>query len=73
MAMMMKWLPVVNASRCTGCGRCVKVCGLELRSVRGGISLLDEPTRCPGEELCVVACPERALNMEWVAVPGDED
>jgi ferredoxin len=29
-----KWVPVVDASKCTGCGRCVEVCGVKCRRSR---------------------------------------
>jgi formate hydrogenlyase subunit 6/NADH:ubiquinone oxidoreductase subunit I len=44
----------------------VEVCGLELRRVVNGIAILQRAHECPGEALCQVACPTRALSMQWV-------
>ena len=71
MATKMQWLPVVNVKRCIACGRCIKVCGLELRRLCGNVAVLEHPERCPGEGICAVACSSHAISMEWVQV-GDE-
>jgi MinD superfamily P-loop ATPase len=68
----MQWLPVVNVKRCVGCGRCIKVCGLNLRLVRANVSIIENPERCPGEGICAVACPSHAISMEWVPVTDDQ-
>lgn len=64
-----KWLPVVDATRCTGCGHCVAICGLGLRKVVNGRAVLVDADPCPTEELCVVACPAGAITMQWVELP----
>jgi len=69
MATVTKWLPVVNTKRCVACGRCVKVCGLDLRRIQGGVAILENPDQCPGEGICAVACRSHAITMEWVPVP----
>jgi ferredoxin len=60
-------LPDVDAQRCTGCGRCVAVCGprlLSLEVVRWEkFSVLHEPDRCTGCSQCAVNCPFHAITM----------
>lgn len=65
--------PQVLPDRCTGCGRCVAVCGphvLSLETVRWvKTAVLHEPAGCTGCALCARVCPFRAIRM----VPGGAD
>ena len=60
-------LPDIDRQRCTGCGRCVAVCGphlLSLEAVRWKkFALLSGPEACTGCSLCAVACPFHAITM----------
>jgi len=65
------FLPVVDAARCTGCGRCVDACPVAamalVRAVdpqrpRARTARLDAD-RCLGCGLCVRACPAPALRL----------
>jgi ferredoxin len=40
-----KWVPVVAADKCTGCGRCVEVCGVKCLEIAEGIAALPPPGR----------------------------
>lgn len=66
-----KWLPVVNKSRCTGCKRCVQACGPNSLEVLNGVAVLARPNTCGSEGHCILACPEDAIHMEWVEMEGD--
>ena len=62
-------LPVVDPSRCTGCGWCVAVCGPHVLSLStpepGGRkqSVLHDAESCTGCALCAVRCPFDAITM----------
>jgi ferredoxin len=67
--------PVLDAAKCTGCGRCVRACPVEAMSL-GPASPGPEPAakkdlvcrvdldRCLGCAVCVDACREEALALE---------
>ncbi|WP_224984630.1 4Fe-4S dicluster domain-containing protein [Geomonas agri] len=58
--------PDIDATRCTGCGRCVAACPgrlltLEVVGYRK-YALLVRPRYCDGCLACVAACPVRAIS-----------
>lgn len=61
-------LPHIHTQRCTGCGRCVAVCGphlLSLETVRWvKTAVLEQPQRCTGCALCWRVCPFHAIEMQ---------
>ncbi len=61
-------LPVIDRDRCTGCGRCIAVCGphvLSFETVRWKKSaLLHDAAACTGCSLCAARCPFDAITME---------
>jgi Fe-S-cluster-containing dehydrogenase component len=67
----MKWLPVIDANRCTGCGSCVMACGPRSLEVVNEAAVLARPDTCGSEEHCIKPCPEEAIQMAWVAAEGD--
>ena len=70
--MRVKWIPVVDASKCTGCGRCVEVCGVKCLEIEGGIRQLPRPAACGSEEHCITECRDDASQMVWVPMEGNE-
>ncbi|HEX5355239.1 MAG TPA: 4Fe-4S binding protein [Aquabacterium sp.] len=64
-------LPVIDPSRCTGCGRCVSACAphvlwLEAQDPRGWgpkCSTLHDEAHCTGCAKCAVVCPFDAIEM----------
>lgn len=65
------FLPVIEASACTGCGRCVQICPVEAMSLvsandphrpKRTRAVLNEET-CLGCGLCVRACRDGALTL----------
>ena len=69
---MEKWIPVVDASKCTGCGRCVEVCGVKCLEIESGIAVLTNSGICGSEEHCITECRDDAIHMEWVALEVNE-
>ena len=56
-------IPVVDSSRCTGCGRCAAICEFNALAVAGKSVLVFEELchSCGG---CVRICPEQAITEE---------
>ena len=56
--------PVVNKSKCTGCGTCVNVCPVNVFELKNGKS---EPVRaeeCISCRACENSCPEGAIKVK---------
>ncbi len=68
---MRKWLPVVTADRCTGCGLCVEACGPACLEIVDMIAVLVRPDQCGSEEHCIAPCRDDAIHMDWVETDGD--
>ena len=61
-------LPVIDAARCTGCGRCVAACAprvlsLETRPDWRKSAVLHGAGGCTGCSLCAWRCPFDAITM----------
>jgi NAD-dependent dihydropyrimidine dehydrogenase PreA subunit len=69
--MKLKWLPVVDATKCTGCRACVDACGPKSLELIGNIAVLVHPDTCGSEEHCIEPCQSDAIRMQWVAMNGD--
>jgi MinD superfamily P-loop ATPase len=54
-------IPDVDASLCTGCGRCAEVCQFHAIVVLGGKTLVF-PELCHGCGSCTLVCPENAIT-----------
>jgi MinD superfamily P-loop ATPase len=54
-------IPEVDASHCTGCGRCAEVCQFHAIVVLGGKTLVF-PQLCHGCGSCTLVCPEKAIS-----------
>lgn len=59
--------PVINPSRCIGCGSCVKACPEqehhEVLGLLGGRAALINPGDCIGHGACKTACPVEAITL----------
>lgn len=54
-------LPVLDHTRCTGCGDCVAVCPTDCLEMRGVLPWLRWPTRCVSCAACEIVCPATAI------------
>ena len=59
----MSELPVLDASRCTGCGDCVVVCPTQCLEMDGPLPWLPRPGRCVSCAACEIVCPDDAIRM----------
>ena len=73
MAATLKWVPVVDGERCTGCGRCAEACGPRCLEMELGFPLLTRATDCGSEEHCIGVCEDDAIRMVWVPMIGNLD
>src|SRR6201995_6089119 len=59
--------PVIDPSRCIGCGSCVKACPEEpehhVLGIIGGRAQLVSPADCIGHGACKTACPVEAISL----------
>jgi NAD-dependent dihydropyrimidine dehydrogenase PreA subunit len=56
-------LPVLDETRCTGCGDCVTVCPTGCLAMSGPAPWMPRPLDCVCCALCVRVCPDEALRM----------
>jgi ferredoxin len=59
-------LPLLDETRCTGCGDCVAVCPTACLEMAGPFPWMPRPLDCVSCALCVLVCPADAL---WMAAP----
>jgi MinD superfamily P-loop ATPase len=65
-----KWMPVISAERCTGCGLCVDACGPRSLEMVNSVAALTLPDTCGSEEHCIGLCRDDAIAMAWVPFVG---
>jgi ferredoxin len=54
-------IPLIDTSKCTGCGTCVDVCRRDAIKLVGGIAQII-PELCINCGLCARKCPEEAIS-----------
>lgn len=64
----MNELPVLEESRCTGCGDCVFVCPADCLALSARLPWLPRPNDCVSCSLCELICPVDAIRMAPVEV-----
>jgi NAD-dependent dihydropyrimidine dehydrogenase PreA subunit len=56
-------LPLLDPTRCTGCGDCVPACPADCLAMDGPFPWLPRPLDCISCSLCVLVCPADALRL----------
>ncbi len=56
--------PIVNSSKCIGCGICVKNCDFNAISLFENQAKID-PKKCKGCAMCIAVCPKKAVTVPW--------
>ena len=56
-------LPVLDATRCSGCTDCVAVCPTDCLAMNGAAPWMPRPLDCVFCALCVRVCPTDSLRM----------
>ena len=59
-------LPLLDETRCTGCGDCVAVCPTDCLAMAGALPWLPRPRACVSCAACVLICPAGAVSLEPV-------
>ncbi len=59
----MRDLPLLDETRCTGCGDCVSVCPTDCLEMSQSLPWLPRPGDCISCNLCVLVCPVDALQL----------
>src|SRR5512132_1685392 len=67
----LKWMPVINEDKCSGCGLCVNACGPACLGMDSGLAVLILPEVCGSEEHCIGVCADDAIQMAWLPWTGN--
>jgi nitroreductase/NAD-dependent dihydropyrimidine dehydrogenase PreA subunit len=63
--------PILDQEKCTACGLCAEVCGLDVIVHNGnGCPTINRDAYCHACGHCVAICPQNALSIQ--GVPGDQ-
>lgn len=63
-------LPVVDATRCLGCGACVAACAFDVLAVERHLAVVARPDACCGATTCATVCPNGSLTLGDAAGVG---
>jgi ferredoxin len=56
-------LPLLDETRCTGCGDCVRVCPTDCLEMGGALPWMPRPGDCISCGLCEKVCPAQAIQL----------
>ena len=65
-------VPLIDPTRCDGCGLCVRVCPTGALAVKDGKAIVAAPEACNYTGLCEAICPTRAIRRPFEIVVLDE-
>ena len=61
-----RWLPLIDLTRCTGCGDCVSRCPEQALGLVAGQAAVLHPERCTYAAECEAICPENAVALPYM-------
>lgn len=61
--------PVVDESKCIGCGTCLEWCPVQAITIDAGLKAYIDHSICIGCGECRVTCPEGAIDISWETTP----
>jgi NAD-dependent dihydropyrimidine dehydrogenase PreA subunit len=62
------WLPIIDQTRCTGCGDCIATCPTNALGLVGGAAVITEPAACNYCAECETICPVEAIALPYQVV-----
>jgi MinD superfamily P-loop ATPase len=65
-------LPLIDLTRCTGCGLCAQLCPTNAVAVRAKRATIVLPQACTYCDLCETYCPEGAIGRPFTVVFAPE-
>jgi len=60
--------PVIDETKCDGCGLCVDLCSLGALALRDGKAVVVDPEACLYEGVCEDICPQGAIGRPFEVV-----
>ncbi|MCM8832327.1 MAG: DUF362 domain-containing protein [Candidatus Omnitrophica bacterium] len=64
-------IPIINISKCIGCGKCVKECSFQAIYIKENKAYIDKE-KCKGCAWCIHVCPYGIINISWGSVSTEE-
>jgi MinD superfamily P-loop ATPase len=66
-------LPLIDLSRCTGCGLCEQLCPTQAVAVQRNRAVIIHPNECSFCEVCESYCPEGAIGRPFTIAFAPEE
>lgn len=60
--------PVIDGSRCNGCGLCVFICPTHALDIREELAVVSDPNACNYTGYCELICPTGAITLLYEIV-----
>lgn len=60
--------PIIDESKCDGCGICVELCFTGALALRDGKAVVIDPKACLYEGVCEDICPQGAIGRPFEVV-----
>jgi NAD-dependent dihydropyrimidine dehydrogenase PreA subunit len=60
--------PIIDPSRCNGCGDCVQICPSDVLEMREQVATIVAPDHCTYCADCEEHCPHQAISLPYEIV-----